>query len=90
VTLILGVNIILGVILGVTLILGVVLILTGILGVTLGVGLTEGIGIILLTKSKSYFIKNVVSVVSDNGIGAAILPTANNSSASLYKPIAVT
>ena len=38
----------------------------------------------------SHLIKKVTSVFDDKGIGAAILPTANKSWASLYKPTTVT
>jgi len=41
-------------------------------------------------KKKSYLIKNVWSVFDEIGIGKAILPIANNSWASLYKPTVVT
>ena len=96
VTLIVGVTLILvvteGVILGVTLIEGVIDGVTD--GVTEGVndgcgvidGVADGVKYGLLIHWVSNLIKNVISVLDDNGIGAANLATANKSPASLYNP----
>ena len=77
-------------------ILGVTLGVLDILGVTLGVaaGDLDGEGEDIIygfgVHCVSHFTKNVISVLDDIGIGAAILAIANKSPASLYKPTVLT